>query len=545
MVYLIPAVAARESLATARKKRHYIIRTVFVAALVMLTFMMVSFNIQRGATGFGLSVFLVISLLQLVLTIMITVAGTSASMTEEKEIGTFDVLRLTDLSALEIIIGKWFSRFFQAALIMSASLPIMIWLIAYGALTPRLVIIAYMVIICSNALIGAAGLLCSILARSTTSSILLTAAVLILLYATGLIPAAIGTSGSGQSPTLGLSQDVWDWVSATNPFLVIISAVPGINLNVPHGPFVIIHLIATIALLLISILLLPSVYRRESRAVYRSSAVGIDSFDGDQEDYTDIKIIRRRLGKPHWRWLVTWLPLSLGNPLAVREALRVHPSVIMILGAFLGIFVFIGSRFNIQMLVPVVMIGIWLMIYLEVILRSARTFALERQQRTLEVLLSTGLSDREIVLGKMFGTFAPYGTIITMLVFFETLAFVLNPGNSGGIAGGIMIFINNCLHHGVDFCVIVSVGMFISLKSIRMVNAVAATSLCSLIGLFMITPTTLLLYVPMMSGKIQTNQLSSIFVIGMIPLIVELIVTVIFYHQSVRVLRVAPVSNNL
>jgi ABC-type Na+ efflux pump permease subunit len=544
MVSLIPTVAARESLATARKKRHYVIRTIFVTLLVLLAFIMVSFNVQRGATGFGLGVFLVISLLQLVLTILITVAGTSASMTEEKEIGTFDVLRLTDLSVLEIVIGKWFSRFFQAALIMSASLPIMIWLIAYGALTPRLVMIAYMAILCSNALIGAVGLLCSILARSTTTAILLASAFLMLIYATGFIPVSLGATGGGLN-IMGVPQAVWDWISATNPFLVIMSAVPGRNLNVPHVPFVIIHVIATIAVLLISIILLPYVYRREGRAVCKSSAVGIDSFDGDQEESTDINTIRRRLGKPHWRWLVTWLPLSLGNPLAVREALRVHPAVIIALGVFLGIFVFLGSYFNIRMLVPVVMIGIWLMIYLEVILRAARTFALERQQRTLEVLLSTGLSDREIVLGKMLGTFAPYGTIITMLVFFETMVFILSPGSPGHIAGGIAIFFNNCFHHGVDFCAIVSVGMFISLRSVRMVNAVAATLVCSLVGLVMITPTTLLLYVPMMTGNMKADQLSSILIIGAIPLLVKLILTVIFYHQSVRILRATPVPNDL
>jgi ABC-type transport system involved in multi-copper enzyme maturation permease subunit len=113
----------------------------------------------------GLRFFRSICLLNAVL---ITLAGFSyfaSAITEEKEEGTLGLLKLADLSALSILLGKSTSRLVAALVVFAGQFPFALLAITLGGVTVHQVMAACVALAAYMVLVANVALLCSVLCR--------------------------------------------------------------------------------------------------------------------------------------------------------------------------------------------------------------------------------------------------------------------------------------------------------------------------------------------------------------------------------------------
>jgi hypothetical protein len=113
----------------------------------------------------GLHFFRLICLLNAAL---ITLAGFSyfaSAITEEKEEGTLGLLKLADLSALSILLGKSTSRLVAALVVFAGQFPFALLAITLGGVTVHQVLAACVALAAYMVLVANVALLCSVLCR--------------------------------------------------------------------------------------------------------------------------------------------------------------------------------------------------------------------------------------------------------------------------------------------------------------------------------------------------------------------------------------------
>jgi ABC-type transport system involved in multi-copper enzyme maturation permease subunit len=179
---------------------------------------------QRGTVLYG-----GLQLFMLGLALLVTPTLSSQSVNGDRERGTLAVLQVTRLSAFQIAAGKLLSAWATTAAFLLVSAPLVVWAMIEGGVsfarvvTVTLVMLLLLGVICAIAL-G----LSSLLARSTTSSVLSYLAVFALTVGTLILFGLVTASTTDSS---GARTDRTWWLLAPNPFVVLADAAP-----VAHKP---------------------------------------------------------------------------------------------------------------------------------------------------------------------------------------------------------------------------------------------------------------------------------------------------------------------
>ncbi len=179
-----------------------------------------SLNGHRGDVLFG-----GLQLFMLGLALVIVPALTSPSVNGDRERGRLGVLQVTEVSSVEIIVGKLLAAWGTAGIFVAVSAPITIWALIEGGISVVQVVVVTLVMLLLLGIICAIGLgLSALLARSTTSSVLTYVAVFVLALGTiilaGLVTAVESTSSPNRS-----HGEVW-YLIAPNPFVILADAAP-------------------------------------------------------------------------------------------------------------------------------------------------------------------------------------------------------------------------------------------------------------------------------------------------------------------------------
>jgi ABC-type transport system involved in multi-copper enzyme maturation permease subunit len=155
----------------------------------------------------------------------ITLAGVSyfaSAITEEKEEGTLGLLRMTDLSALAILLGKSTSRLSAALLLLAATLPFTLLAVTLGGVSARQVFASYATLGAYLILLANIALLASVLSPRGAIASVLTGT---LVFGTPTL-AGLLTSASGWLPNLPIGSRVsWliPWFTNAGQFLNTLS----------------------------------------------------------------------------------------------------------------------------------------------------------------------------------------------------------------------------------------------------------------------------------------------------------------------------------
>ncbi|MEM7454487.1 MAG: hypothetical protein AAF456_09055 [Planctomycetota bacterium] len=132
-------VFTREAVVAPRRMRHYLMRTVYGVALLLLicTAWMVLVNTQRiqnvgDMARFGSVLFQILAPLQLALLMFLAAIQVASSVAIEKDRETLILLLMTRLSNHELVLGKLFSSLLGVGVMLITSLPIFMLIVLFG-----------------------------------------------------------------------------------------------------------------------------------------------------------------------------------------------------------------------------------------------------------------------------------------------------------------------------------------------------------------------------------------------------------------------------
>ncbi|MHC5053613.1 MAG: ABC transporter permease subunit [Planctomycetota bacterium] len=385
----------------AARRRTYIIRSVYASLLFMAfaLFFMAEVS-QRGLEyrlmGAGRDMLEFLTIIQLVGVYLFLPAMVAPAVAGEKERGTLGLLFTTDLGPWEILIQKYLGRLAPMFMLLLLSLPLMAVAYTYGGFSSRRVLLAAYVIFTTCMQIAAWALMWSAFCRNTSEATGATYSGAIVIFIAACLFAAMLNEALGYR----YEQVALLPVASLAPPMLLESWGPrwGVRMLMAVLPWV----WTAVFLLLARRFLVTRAFKKKSRSVLRllrdlvrflvlrarpakaRRARGATRSRGDLP--ANRPVVWRELSRSALRtpggFLMTWFLLVV--PLVVAAAL---------LDGLIGA-PYAGPGVAITAWI------LWIMVALIVAGRSVSAFGAERANQTLELLVTTPLTGREIVAGK-------------------------------------------------------------------------------------------------------------------------------------------------
>src|SRR5215218_7354777 len=154
----------REALTVPRHSRHYLIRSLYLALLLVtgVTFWQTMFGWGKAVTigdvsHFGILFFQLLAFFQLTLVIFFSSLLAAAAVAQEKDRRTFILLLMTDLRNHELVLGKLLGSLMQISILLLASLPVLAATVLLGGTAFIQVLDAFLVLFGSALAAGSLG----------------------------------------------------------------------------------------------------------------------------------------------------------------------------------------------------------------------------------------------------------------------------------------------------------------------------------------------------------------------------------------------------
>jgi len=403
-------VFAYEWLTTTRRWQLYALRVVFVSALLigmMIVWQTSPYRDKQGQTvsietlaSYGQAFYLTIVTIELTLVLLAAPAATAGAVCLDKSRGTLDHLMATDLSNAEIVLGKLGVRLVPILGVIACVLPLMALSGLLGGIDPNALFGSFLTAVGCGVLGSSLALTLSVWGRKT-HEVLMLAYLIVILWMSSPPLVMLGAYLVGV-PTPGqVSQILRDSTIYSNPYYLVYA--PYVS---PGDVSPITYLAFLGGCLCVSGLLV-------ALATYRIRAVA-----AKQAGQGSVVSRRGRAWRGSWLGRPVWVPRLRGpsldnNPVFWREWHRSRPSrflrVVWFLYAALGVFWVLTALISISgpfreaiatMTTFQVLVGLLLLS-----VSAATSLAEERVRGSLDVLLSTPLSTREILAGKWWGSF--------------------------------------------------------------------------------------------------------------------------------------------
>ena len=392
----------KELRTTARRKRTYVLRVIYLTALLLVLMMIYANTDRRYGAGIaahnqqmsmlGAEFFSGFALFSVYAMGIIGPVLTCTAVGSERLQKTLPVLLMTPITAWQIVAGKLFSRLLVAITLLGLSLPVLALVRLLGGveLTDMLGIVC----VAAAAALGSAalGLFFSTLINRAYSVILLSYAVMFGIYFVApVLTMMLLFSGPSRGPASG--RVVFEALAILNPFFFcsyVSLAGPvmrGGSFAVPWFGCIGAQLALTALLLLWSAAILRRMSRREGAQAAPAPAALVDSPAGAR-DVSDNPILWRELRRPlmarRWqRW--TGVAVCLGALGLFYLALAENNEI---------------NQYDVHYPMAIIFnLFIWLM----AAVLSATTVASEKESDTWTLLLVTPVSGSTVVWGKALG----------------------------------------------------------------------------------------------------------------------------------------------
>jgi ABC-type transport system involved in multi-copper enzyme maturation permease subunit len=382
-------VFAVECVTTSRRWQVYAGRSLLVASvLAAMTLIWLTrfpggqlITIQENA-AVGLALFDAIMAVELVLAIAIVPAAAAGAICQDKMRGGLTMMMVTDLSDAEIVLGKLALRLVTILGIVACGLPVLAILTSLGGVDPFAILAGSMVIVAVAVLGVSLALTFSVWATKPHEALMATYAA----YAIWLLTLLAWLEIAGRSRTPGL-------LYLTNPFWLLFGA-HWIQGNVP----LLACLVFLVGSLAIS-MLLAVVSTRRIRAVTLRQA-GRLARNAPRRHRRRLSWFGPRAVSPTLLddYPVFWRELHRRQPAGWSRAIWRLYGVLSVLFTALAIF----ANKDVAPGTSAFMVSIGLLM---ISVTSATSLAEERAHGSLDLLMTTPLSSRAIVLGKWWGSF--------------------------------------------------------------------------------------------------------------------------------------------
>ena len=387
----------REALTSPRRLSHYLMRSGFVAGLLILFY-----SIRQATIGFqdvlfagdvasfSAMTFKVFALLQLTLGMFFATVFTASNVAQEKDRRTLILLLMTDLRNHELAVGKLLASLLIVGVLLATSLPVFCFLRLLGGITWSQILWAEAVVGSAGLAAGCWGCFVAFWRDKTfqTLAISVLGIVLFVLVAHGL-GALAHPSLSLASPYAGLI-DVLDPVSQNQLGPIVVFAFPTVA----------ILLTASLILSVVTITQLrrwnPSKEMHQSVAGAEATEIGNANVPAPQ---------RRRVHRNVWDSPIIWREMR--TRAYGRRMIWIKLAYLALTMLIAGAAILSSSNDNLilgMVTAPAfAFLGIGILSLLLTNAQAVTSITNERDGGTLEILLVTDLRPHEFILGKIGG----------------------------------------------------------------------------------------------------------------------------------------------
>lgn len=178
---------AREAAVAPRRARHYVLRTVYVLALLVLIctawFVLAGVQLVRTVgdmSRFGGMLFQILAPVQLALLAFLAAFGAASSVSLEKDRRTLILLLMTRLSNHELVVGKLLASLLDVLAMVLAALPVFLLVTLLGGVSNAQVARVFLVTLTTALAAGSLGCMLGLWREKTFQTLALTALFIVL-----------------------------------------------------------------------------------------------------------------------------------------------------------------------------------------------------------------------------------------------------------------------------------------------------------------------------------------------------------------------------
>jgi ABC-type Na+ efflux pump permease subunit len=219
-VDLLGPIFNREFLTVPRRPRHYATRVAYLGALwvISVTAWLATVGWTRSATlgeaaRFGPLLFQVLTFVQLALFLFFAALSAASAVAQEKDRRTFVLLLITDLRDHEIVLGKLLGSLLPIAILLAATVPLLMLLLLLGGIALHQVIQAVVIVAATALAAGSLGGLVALWRDRTFQALALTVLFLVLYLCL--------VHGLELLPVVGPTLAAWRVRQYLNPFVAL------------------------------------------------------------------------------------------------------------------------------------------------------------------------------------------------------------------------------------------------------------------------------------------------------------------------------------
>lgn len=403
---------AREALTAPRSFRHYLMRSGFIAGLLVLFY-----SIRQATIGFqdvlfagdvasfSSLVFQVFSLLQLTLGMFFATLFTASGIAQEKDRQTLILLLMTDMKNHELALGKLLASLLVVGVLLATALPVFCSLKLLGGVTWEQIIWSNAVVAAASLAAGTWGGMVAFWREKTfqTLAISVLGVVLFLCIAEGLVAV------------LGADSTPGYWVGRLSPFRSLMEVMNPLQATV-HG-IARVNALPAVALLVGLAILLSTITIRRMRVWNPSQSLRQAAMLQEDDhavvvsegDVAPATATSRSHHRTVWNNPVIWREMctrAYGRRVIWIKLVYVGLAL-LVSWAAMSSSIEAGDRLVLGMVTPpaFAFLGVAIVSLLLMNAQAVTSLTNERDGRTLEPLLITDISAREFVLGKVGGAF--------------------------------------------------------------------------------------------------------------------------------------------
>ncbi len=445
----INPIAVRLVQGGSRRVRHMYIRSAYLGVMILVLLWLLLTQGTGGSGGApsygelaaaGARSFTLVAYLQIGLICILAPVFMAGAIAQEASPKTWDILLTTPMSPGQIVTGNLFGRMFFILALLFCSMPLFALTQYYGGVPGRSIMTSYLIAACAALLVGsiAIALSCSrVVGRRAVFAFYVT--VVSYLALTIGIDRSMVASGMGSGP----DGDGVTWMTAINPFLTLTALLeptgyPRADIEDPNLGFLASWMLArpvttwcwaSTILSLVLIVASTITVRAGGLATMAAGAAGVP--------------IHRRIFKQGTKDELHRAPRSVwNNPVAWREAAARNSSAgrivarwaFIVLGALWGVGLVAYYHSSpmtadaFRLAIAMTVVGELAVTALVAMNMSATAISREREDGTLDLLLTTPLTASAYMMGKLRGLIA------------YILPLVAVPSATIGIAGVYTLF---------------------------------------------------------------------------------------------------------
>jgi ABC-type Na+ efflux pump permease subunit len=421
---LLGPIFNREFLTVPRRDRHYVTRVAYLGAFWVLgiTAWLATVGWTRTATlgetaRFGPLLFQLLTFVELALFLFFAALSAASAVSQEKDRRTFVLLLMTDLRNHEIVLGKLLGSLLPIALLLAATVPVLMLLVLLGGVAFYQVLQAVLVVGATALAAGSLGGLVALWRERTFQALALTVLFLVLYLCVVRGAAALPGVPSAEESA---------WQQWLDPFLAlrgVLEAVPSEVAGLaPAYVFALVMLGFAVALNLWGVARLR-VWNPSGEPIMQREAPGEDEEVADSKARASAHAApgaARKVGPNPILWREIFTRAYGRRPLLVKLAYAVVLAFIVyyaLAPTLAGERPAFAAAYG---LIPVAVLSLLL-----VAAQAATAITSERDTGALDLLLVTDLTPQEFIFGKLGG------------IAYNTKEYLLPPLILAGIYAGL------------------------------------------------------------------------------------------------------------